>query len=83
MRTNSVLSYLLLSLEEAGWEIKKIEILKGNIVVEDPTEIDNEEYFGVRFEKTKIDRMLLDGEVEFKLEHKGIIGTYKQRQNIN
>ena len=28
MRTNSVLSYILLGLEEAGWNVNKIETLK-------------------------------------------------------
>ncbi len=68
MRTNSVLSYILLSLEQAGWEIKKIETMKGNKVVDNPTDIDTSKMFGVRFEKTKIDRMLLDDEIEFTLE---------------
>ncbi len=72
MRTNSVLSYILLSLEEAGWEIKKIETMKNNKVVENPTEIDTSEMFGVKFEKTKIDRMLLEDEIEFNLKDEGI-----------
>lgn len=72
MRTNSVLSYILLSLEESGWEIKKIETMKNNKMVENPTEIDTSEMFGVKFEKTKIDRMLLEDEIEFNLEDEGI-----------
>ena len=73
MRTNSVLSYILLSLEEAGYEIKKIETLNGEKVIKEPTEIDNSEIFGVKFEKTKIDKMLLNGEIEYTIEDKGII----------
>lgn len=73
MRTNSVLSYILLSLEEAGWEVNKIETLNGNKVVSNPTEIDTERYFGVRFEKTKVDRLLLDGNIEYTIDDKGII----------
>lgn len=72
MRTNSVLSYILLSLEEAGWEVRGIETLNGEKVVENPTEIDNSEMFGVKFEKTKVDRMILDGEMEYTIEDKGI-----------
>jgi len=73
MRTNSVLSYILLSLEEAGWEVKKIETLNGNKVVENPTEIDDSEIFGVKFEKTKIDRILLNNEIEYTIKDKGIL----------
>jgi len=72
-RTNSVLSYILLSLELAGWEVKKIVSISGRVEVSNPTEPDNSEMFGVKFEKTKIDRMMLDEEVEFKLEDKGIV----------
>jgi len=73
MRTNSVLSYILLSLEEAGWDIKRIETLKGGKTVNNPTEIDNSRIFGVKFEKTKIDKMLLDGEIEFTPSDRGIL----------
>ncbi|ALM76388.1 GDP-mannose 4,6-dehydratase [Thermococcus barophilus] len=72
MRTNSVMSYILLSLEQAGWEIKKIKTMKNNKVVENPTEIDTSKMFDVRFEKTKIDKMLLEDEIEFTLEDKGV-----------
>jgi len=73
MRSNSVLSYILLSLEETGWEINKIETLNGKKVVERPTEIDNSEMFRIKFEKTKIDKMILDREVEYSIEDKGIV----------
>ena len=73
MRTNSVLSYILLSLEEAGWKVESIESVNNDKVVNNPTELDSSEYFGVKFEKTKIDRMLLDGEIEFTLNDGGIV----------
>ncbi|MGC8651612.1 MAG: GDP-mannose 4,6-dehydratase, partial [Minisyncoccia bacterium] len=59
--------------EEAGYEIRKIETLNGEKVVKEPTEIDNSEMFGVKFEKTKIDKMLLNGEIEYTIEDKGVI----------
>lgn len=73
MRTNSVLSYILLSLEEAGWNIEKIETMHNNKTVNNPTEIDNSKCFGVKFEKTKVDKMMLDDELEFTLDDRGII----------
>ena len=39
MRTNSVLTYILLGLEEAGWEIEKIKTFNGEKTVENPTEL--------------------------------------------
>lgn len=72
MRTNSVLSYILLSLEKAGWSIEKVESIKNNKVVLNPTERDHSEFFGIKFEKTIVDRKILDGTLEFGLKDKGI-----------
>jgi GDPmannose 4,6-dehydratase len=73
MRTNSVLSYILLSLENAGWEVRRIESMSNrDKVVDSPTQKDNEEMFGLRFEKTKVDRLILADEIEFSLEDRGL-----------
>ena len=56
MRTNSVLSYILLSLEEAGYNINMIETFNGEKKVSNPTEIDTNPIFGVKFDKTIVDR---------------------------
>jgi len=72
-RTNSILSYILLSLECAGYQVNKIETIDGNKVIENPTEGDDSAMFGLKFEKTKVDRQMLQGELEFQLEDKGII----------
>lgn len=83
MRTNSVLSYILLGLEEAGWNIEKIESIKGNNSIENPTEIDNSKMYGINFPKTKIDKMILEGELEYKLSNKGIyVHTDKEKIEI-
>jgi GDPmannose 4,6-dehydratase len=74
-RTNSVLSYLLLSLECAGYAIDKIETTSGNKVVKRPNELDNSEMFGLRFEKTKVDKLILEGKLEYELSDIGIIAT--------
>jgi GDPmannose 4,6-dehydratase len=73
MRTNSVMSYLLMSLEEAGYAISKIETFNGKKVVTDPNEPDKLPIFGLDFEKTKIDGMMLRGELEYKIEDGGVI----------
>lgn len=72
MRTNSVLSYILLGLEEAGWDINKIETFDGEKVINNPTEIDKSPIYGINFEKTKVDRMILENELEYAITDKGI-----------
>ncbi|UTB32605.1 MAG: GDP-mannose 4,6-dehydratase [Methanobacterium sp. ERen5] len=72
MRTNSVLTYILLGLEEAGWNIESAETFKGEKKVSNPTESDNSSVYGVNFEKTVVDRMLLEGELEYTLADQGI-----------
>ena len=73
MRTNSVLSYILLGLEEAGWTVNKIRTINNDKVVEDPTVNDDSEIFGIKFDKTKIDQLMLKDQLEFQIEDKGII----------
>jgi len=83
MRTNSVMSYLLMSLEEAGYPISKIETFKGEKVVDDPNEPDRTPIFGLDFEKTKLDGMMLRGELEFGAEDGGVIAhTGEKRLKI-
>ncbi len=72
MRTNSVLSYILLGLKEAGWNIEKIETFNGDKSIDNPTEIDNSAIYGVKFDKTVVDTMILDGKLEYTLEDRGI-----------
>jgi GDPmannose 4,6-dehydratase len=72
MRTNSVMSYLLLSLAEAGYPVNKIKTFKGDKVEENPIETDSSEIFGVSFYKTRIDDMMLRGELEFSRKDGGV-----------
>ncbi len=72
MRTNSVLSYLLLSLQQAGWKVDRIRSMQNNKLVESPIEKDSSPAFGVEFEKTRIDNLLLEDELEFSFEDEGI-----------
>jgi GDPmannose 4,6-dehydratase len=73
MRTNSVMSYLLMCLEESGCTVSKIETFKGEKIVTDPNMPDDSRIFGLDFEKTKVDAMMLKGELEFKAEDGGVI----------
>jgi len=73
MRTNSILTYLLLSLESAGYEIDRIESLNNEKVIKDPTRLDNDRLFDVKFEKTKVDNLMVNNNLNFNLDDKGII----------
>lgn len=72
MRTTSVLSYILLSLESAGIPVDKIETVRNNKVISEPTMRDSSAVFGVAFEKTKVDSMMLAGEIDFSAEDGGL-----------
>lgn len=72
MRTTSVLSYILISLEESGYIINSIETLSGEKKILNPTEIDNNPIFGVKFDKTIVDTMMLDDDIKFSIKDKGI-----------
>jgi GDPmannose 4,6-dehydratase len=72
-RTNSVMSYLLLTLECAGYAVDKIKTPSGSKVVDNPNELDNSEMFGLRFEKTKVDKRILEGKLNFQLSDNGIL----------
>jgi len=72
-RTNSVITYALLGLECAGYKIEKIQTIKNKKAVTNPTASDKSKYFDLNFDKTKIDRMILEGEIEFQAEDEGII----------
>ncbi len=73
MTTTSVLSYLLMSLEAAGIPIDRIETLRHEKVVECPTKPDTSPVFGVPFEKTRLDLMLLSEEIEYTLSDGGVL----------
>lgn len=80
MRTNSVISYILLSLEEAGYHVTKIETFQGDKLIENPIEPENSDIFGIRFDKTKIDEMIMHGELYFTIEDGGIIVSTDSRE---
>ncbi|MCS7109835.1 MAG: GDP-mannose 4,6-dehydratase, partial [Candidatus Micrarchaeota archaeon] len=72
MRTNSVLTYILLALEMSGYKIERIETFKGEKKVENPTLMTDSKFFGIKFEKTLVDEMMLKDELSYELEDKGI-----------
>ncbi len=72
-RTNSVITYILLSLKMAGFYSKEIKTIKNSKTLEGPIDADKSKIFGEKFEKTKVDVALLKDELQFQSEDKGII----------
>ncbi|MEA4957704.1 GDP-mannose 4,6-dehydratase [bioreactor metagenome] len=73
MRTNSILTYILLSLESLGYEIYKIISINNNKTIYNPTEEDNTKIFGLDFYKTKLDKLMINKEINFNFDDKGVI----------
>ena len=73
MQTNSVLSFILLSLEGAGWEVRSVRASNGDKEVPGPTATDVGEFWGTAFEKTLADRMLLENKLEYVQQDEAIV----------
>jgi GDPmannose 4,6-dehydratase len=68
----------LLSLKQSGWDVEQMKTMKNDKVVEEPAKKEASEIFGKKFEVTKVDKLMLQDELEFTIEDKGIwIGTNK------
>ena len=80
-RTTSVLSYILHSIEACGEPIQEICTTKTKKCIKDPLEMDTGVLLGTSFEKTKIDRMMLEGSVDFGPEDGGVI-VKTQTRNV-
>lgn len=72
-RTNSVLSYILLALKAANWNPLSLSSASGGVKIEDPINLETSSHFGIEFETTAVDRMLLEEQIQFGLEDKGIL----------
>ena len=72
-RTHSVLSYILLSLELAGWEVEEITAKKGDISLKEPTKLSKNTDFGLTYEQTEVDRLMItENGIRFKPENIGL-----------
>jgi len=72
-RTNSVLSYILLALAEAGFHVSRIETFSGEKRVDNPSAVEKVESFGLVFEQTSVDRLMLEDKLEYTLDDRGIM----------
>jgi GDP-D-mannose dehydratase len=75
-RTNSVLSYLLLGLEEAGWIVRGLRTVRGTKSVDGPADLRRISLWGVEFDGTRVDELMLTEGLTFNLDDEGLlIGT--------
>ncbi|TFH08144.1 MAG: NAD-dependent epimerase/dehydratase family protein, partial [Candidatus Thorarchaeota archaeon] len=72
-RTNSVLSFILLSLQIANYDPISLRTIEGSVSVDDPCGFENSTRFGLEMLLTKVDQLLLDDNLNFNIEHKGIL----------
>jgi GDPmannose 4,6-dehydratase len=72
-RTNSVLSYILLALKAANWNPLSLSSASGGVKIKDPINLETSSHFGIEFETTAVDRKLLEEQIQFGLEDKGIL----------
>ncbi len=72
-RTNSVLTFLLWALELSGIKIDSLQSKIKDTFVSNPSASEDREYFGLAFEKSRVDSMILDGDLNFGLEDEALL----------
>ncbi|HWQ20182.1 MAG TPA: GDP-mannose 4,6-dehydratase [Methanotrichaceae archaeon] len=72
MRTCSVMSYLLMCLDQAGYPIGRIETFQGGKCVDDPLDPERSSFFGMDLDMSRVDGMMLRGDLEFSLQDRGV-----------
>ncbi len=77
-RTNSVLSFLLLALEEVGWTVRSLRTVQGTKSVDEPARLRRVRLWDVEFDATRLDELMLTEGLAFDLLDEGlVIGTSK------
>ncbi len=71
-RTNSVLTYILWALEEAGYEIQALSTAKQTKSIKKPAEEIALTRYGKSFRASRIDDLMLNGKIEFSSSDGGI-----------
>jgi GDPmannose 4,6-dehydratase len=72
-RTNSILSYILLTISNLGYDISKLHTMDDKIEIEEPIATTDDKIFGISFLRTLVDDKILNGDIEFSLANKGIV----------
>jgi len=83
MRTNSVLSYILYSISELGYEINEIGTLKGEKKVNNPLAASEMQIGKKKVKTNQVDEMLVSGKLEFSPADEGlVIDTNKRKFKV-
>jgi len=72
MRTHSVLTYLLLALDEIGYKVESVATFSGQKRVDNPLGEVPQNRFGASWTGTRVDDALLGGSLEYQAEDKGL-----------
>lgn len=72
-RTNSVLAYLLLALDEVGWPVRGLRAMRGKASVDDPVAVRRISMWGMEFEATRLDELMLTEGLTFGPEDQGLL----------
>ncbi|MGB9590633.1 MAG: GDP-mannose 4,6 dehydratase, partial [Candidatus Hydrothermia bacterium] len=72
-RTNSVLSLILLGLNEAGYKVHRMRTTKGTKSMDEPGEMKTISAFGIEFPGTRADEAILFGGLDFVPEDEGLV----------
>jgi len=77
-RTNSVLSFLLLALEEVGWTVRSLRTMQGATSVDEPARLRRARLWDLEFDVTRVDELMLTEGLVFDARDEGLmIGTSK------
>ena len=83
MRTNSVLTYIMLALQEQGYELGRITTGTG-LYYDGMSEWNNDDIYGIKWDKTYADKLMIGGRLQFSPVDKGLtITTDKGPVKIN
>jgi GDP-mannose 4,6-dehydratase len=72
-RTNSVLTYLLWSLEQAGFKVNSLQTIHGSKQVKEPALAVTINRFGKSFKASQVDELMLEDKLNFEAEDRGLI----------
>jgi GDPmannose 4,6-dehydratase len=73
MRTCSVLSYVFMCLEGAGYPIDSMRTFLEEKYVDEPLSPERSRFFGTDLDHSKVDGMMLRGELEFSISDGGVM----------
>jgi len=83
MRTNSVLSYILLTISALGYEIREVRTIENEKSIKNPLTNAKVEFGKIVLDSNIVDKSLLSGELEFSLSDVGlVIDTNKRKFKV-